>query len=78
MSVDVDDLALEVRSLRRQVESLTRRLADRPAVNEALPLRKVAPLIGFSVGLGIAHLATDLRAKPNPVGQSRQAPTPPG
>lgn len=47
---DIDDLALEIRSLRRQVESLQRHLADRTRVDEALPLRKVAPLIGFSVG----------------------------
>lgn len=49
-SVDVDDLAREVRLLRRQVDTLNRRLVDRVPLKEALPLRKVAPLVGFSVG----------------------------
>lgn len=45
--IDIDELRREVRSLRRQVESLS---TERMRPTEALPLRKVAPLIGFSVG----------------------------
>lgn len=47
---DLQDLVFEVRSLRRRVEGLERRLADRVPLTGALPLRKVAPLVGFSVG----------------------------
>lgn len=43
--LDLDELRREVRSLRRIVDALQ----GQPTGNEALPLRKVAPLIGFSV-----------------------------
>ena len=46
---DLADLALVVRSLQRQVESLRRRLDDRVQVEQPLPLRQVAPLVGYSV-----------------------------
>lgn len=46
---DLADLALVVRSLQRQVESLRRRLDDRVQVEQPLPLRQVAPLVGYSI-----------------------------
>ena len=36
-------------ALQRQVESLRRRLDDRVQVEQPLPLRQVAPLVGYSV-----------------------------
>lgn len=52
--LDIEELRREVRSLRRIVDALQGRLMPvatitLPAIPEALPLRKVAPLIGFSV-----------------------------
>lgn len=43
--LDIEELRREVRSLQRQVDALK----GQPVASEALPLRKVAPLVGFSV-----------------------------